>query len=141
MSRLISSYTAFVVVLVPQPTITISGSPRNMTFLQGLVITFTCRVVFHSAVDSPVTLRGSWERNGTQLLSSNDRVTVTNTFSVSPPNYTITIRLVPIKFSDSGTYSCSANITAQSSEYVIGPEMPISSQRTVSVQGLFKNFG
>ena len=129
----LSSQFIFCSHLVPQPTISIRG---NNTFFQGLVITFICRVVLHSAVDSPVTVRGSWERNGTQLQSSGDRITVTNTFSAAPPNYDITIRLEPIRYSDSGMYSCSANVTAQSSEYVGGVEMPLSSQQTVTVKGL-----
>ena len=127
-----------VVPLVPQPTVTITGSPRNMTFFPGLIQTFTCLVVVHPAVDTPVRVQGNWEKNGTVLQDSgNDRISVSSVFMETSFNiFQITFRLNPMNFDDAGTYSCSVAITQQISNFVAVPELPAINQRIISVQGM-----
>ena len=125
--------------LVPQPSVTISGSPRNMTFLPGLVETFTCVVEVHPAVDTPVMVRGNWERNGTLLRhSGSGRISVADEFVAvvaSPNRYQITIDFNPMTFDDNGVYRCLATVAPQNSEFVSEHAILASSQRTVYVQG------
>ena len=128
----------FIFSLVPQPMVTITGSPRNMTFFPGLIQTFTCLVAVHPAVDTPIRVQGSWERNETPLRDSGDsQKTVTNEFMEASPNsYEITVVLNPMNFDDTGTYQCSAAVIPQESEFVTEQAMLTSNQRTVYVQGM-----
>ena len=126
--------------LVPQPSITITGSPRNMTFLPGLVETFTCIVEVHPAVDTPVMVRGSWERNGIQLEDSGDsRISVTTVFEAvagSSRRHQMTISFNPMTVDDNGIYRCSATVTPQNSEFVSEHPTLASNLRRVNMQGM-----
>ena len=62
---------------------------------------------------------------------------VTNNFMESLPYYSIIIRLNPMTFRDAGTYACFANVTPHVSDFISGPELPTSNQRTINIQGMF----
>ena len=105
--------------LVPPPRLTIIGSPRDTGFFRGLVLTFTCMVEIPPSVDTDVTVEARWERNGTQLESSNDgRITVINTGLGSAP-YQTQVRFNATDFEDAGTYNCSARIIPQMPEFIL----------------------
>lgn len=112
-----------------------------MTFLPGLVETFTCIVAVHPAVDTPVMVRGNWERNGTQLRDSDDgRVSVTSVFEAvagSSGRYQITITFNPMTIDDNGIYRCPVAVTPQMSEFVSEHASLALNLRRVNVQGMF----
>ena len=98
----------------------------------------TCLVELPEAVDSAFSVQGYWEMNGTQLAesaNSDNRLSITNNFTETNP--LITIRFHPMLLSDAGTYSCSATVQPQdsTSNFVRGTSMPVSNQRTITVQG------
>lgn len=67
-------------------------------------------------VDSQVALNSIWRRGG-QILSSNDRVSMSISM-VRPSLYRTTLRISPLSSTmDSGQYSCQSGIT--SDEYVL----------------------
>ena len=107
-----------------------------MTFFIGLSPTFTCIVEIYPAVDTPVMVRGYWERNGTQLQDGDDvRISVNNNFASTSSNmFQITIRISSMSFGDAGTYSCSAIVTL-SDNFVIVPRSSAENQRPITVQG------
>ena len=101
---------------------TITGSPRDTDFFQGLDITFTCSIELSSAVDSPIMLQSSWQKNDTILESStDDRITVTNATVVTRPTvYQITIRFNPLDLDDADTYTCAVTVTPQNETFITG---------------------
>ena len=104
---------------VPSPTLTIIGSPRDTGFFRGLILTFTCLIEINPAVDTSVTVQGSWKRNGISLeSSSNGRITVINTGLAGSP-YQSQVRFNPTDLEDAGTYNCSARIIPQNSNLVL----------------------
>ena len=107
-----------------------------MTFFIGLSPTFTCIVAIHPAVDTPVMVRGNWERNGTQLQDGDDvRISVNNNFvSTSSNMFQITIMINSMSFGDAGTYSCLAMVTS-SNNFVRVPRSSAENQRPITVQG------
>ena len=105
--------------LVPPPRMTITGSPRDTGFFRGLVLTFTCMIEIDPSVNTDVTVEARWERNETQLESSNDgRITVINTGLGSAP-YQTQVRFNATDFEDAGTYNCSARIIPQMPEFIL----------------------
>ena len=121
---------------VPQPSVTITGSPGNITFFEGLNLTLVCFIEVHSAVDTTVTVQGNWEVNGTRLQESDDgRISVNNIFMETSSNtFQITAKINKINFDDAGTYGCFASVT-QVSNFVIAPKLPAENQRFIIVQG------
>ena len=124
---------------VPQPSVIISSFPgNNTTPFVGLNLTLSCVVMVRPGVDTDVTVRGGWERNGTQLQNSDDaRITVNNNFMriASTNNFQITATIRSIGFSDAGMYRCFADITQQESNVIV-PRSLSENQRFISVQGM-----
>ena len=118
----------------PIPTLTITGNPRNTSFFQGLDVTLTCSITLAEFLDSPVTVEGTWIRNGTELISGNgdERITISNT-TVGMPPYQIILRLNPVHISDAGTYRCTVSVNHQHTAFNIGSVASIS--RTISIFG------
>ena len=119
---------------VPPPLMTISGAPRNMSFFRGLNLAFTCDIILDVVVDTSVTVQGTWNRNGTDLLNQLDegRITISNPLLTMPP-YQTTVSFSPLNVSDAGTYECNATVTPQDTTFVTGTTSSIS--RTISVAG------
>ena len=113
---------------------TISGSPRNTRFFQGLNLVFTCNIVLDEAVDTSVTVQGSWNRNGSEQVDqlNEGRITISNPPLNMPP-YQTTFSFIPLNVSDAGTYECNATVTPQDTTFVTGTTSSIS--RTITVPG------
>ena len=109
-----------------------TGSPLNEGFFDGLDITFTCSIALDSAVNTPVTVQGTWNRNGTNLTDVGNRITVMS-IPMSMPPYTTTVRLNPLRISDAGTYTCVVTVTPENDTYVTGTTYTVS--RNISVGG------
>ena len=120
---------------VPPPILTITGSPRNTSFFQGLDLTFTCTITLDEVVDSPVTVRGSWNRNGTIVMDGADdgRITINNPLMSAAP-YQTTLRFNLLKISDAGTYKCVVTVTPQNTTFLATATASIS--RTIAVAGI-----
>ena len=120
---------------MPPPPI-ISGSPRNTSFFQGLDLTFTCSISLGDVVDTPVTVRGIWNRDGTDLTDGdeNGRITIVN-LSMSSPPYDITLRFNPLNVTDAGTYECDMTVTPQDTVFI--STATTSNSRTVYVSGTY----
>ena len=121
--------------VMPPPPI-ISGSPRNISFFQGLDLIFTCSITLGDVVDTPVTVQGIWNRNGTQLMDGdeNGRITIVNPPMSSPP-YDITLRFNPLNVTDAGTYECDVTVTPQDTTFI--STATTSNSRTISVSGMY----
>ena len=124
----------FLLYTVPPPLMAISGSPRNTSFFQGLNLVFTCNIILDVAVDTSVTVQGTWNRNETELVDHLNvgRITVSNPPLTMPP-YQTTVTFSPLLVSDTGTYKCNATVTPQDTTFVTGTTSSIS--RTITVAG------
>ena len=120
---------------MPPPPI-ISGSPRNTSFFQGLDLTFTCSISLGDVVDTPVTVRGIWNRDGTKLMDGEEsgRITIVNPPMSSPP-YDITLRFNPVSVTDAGTYECDVTVTPQDTAFI--STATTSNLRAISVSGMY----
>ena len=100
----------------------ISGSPRDADFFQGLDITFSCNIELNSAVDSPVMVQSIWWKNETVLESGDDdQITVTNATVVMPPSiYQTSIRFNPLDFNDADTYICAVTVMPLNDTFIGG---------------------
>ena len=107
---------------VPPPILTITGSPRDADFFQGLDITFACNIELGSAVDSPIMVQSIWWKNDTVLESGDDdRITVTNATVVMPPSvYQTTVRFNPMDFDDADTYTCAVSVMPLNDTFIAG---------------------
>ena len=107
---------------VPPPTLTITGSPRDTDFFQGLDVTFACNIELSSGVDSPVVVQSIWWKNETILeSSSNDRITVNNVTEVMLPSvYQTSVRLNPMDFDDADTYTCAVTVMSLNDTFIAG---------------------
>ena len=120
---------------MPPPPI-ISGSPRNSSFFQGLDLIFTCSITLGDVVDTPVTVQGMWNRNGTELIpgDENGRITIVNPPMRSSP-YDITLRFNPLNVTDAATYECDVTITPQDTSFI--STATTSNSRSISVSGMY----
>ena len=105
-----------------------------MSFFQGLKLTFTCSIILDAAVNTSVTVQGTWYRNGTELVNGIDdgRITVSNPPLAMPP-YQTTVTFSPLNnITDPGTYECSATVTPQDTTFVTGTTSSYSRNITVA---------
>ena len=131
--QIIYDNNIIIIVLAPPPII--SGSPRNTRFFQGLDLILSCSIILGDVVDTPVTVRGIWNRNGTQLMNrdENGRIIVVNP-PVSSPPYNITLRFNPLNVTDAATYKCDMTVAPQNTTF-ISPATR-SNSHTISVSGM-----
>ena len=131
---LIKRIINFLLHTVPPPLMVISGSPRNTTFFQGLNIVFICNIILDEAVDTSVTVQGTWNRNESELVDHLNlgRITVSNPPLTMPP-YQTTVTFIPLLVSDAGTYECNTTVTPQDTTFVTGMTSSIS--QTITVAG------
>ena len=106
-----------------------------MSFFQGLDLTFTCSITLDEAVDTPVTVQGSWRRNGTELADGddNERIIVSSPPMDAPP-YQTTVRFNLLSVSDAGMYECTATVTPQNTLFITGTNS--SNSLSITVAGL-----
>ena len=112
-----------------------TGSPLNEGFFVGLDLTFTCSITLDSAVNTPVAVQGTWNRNGTNLTDDGNRITVMSV-PMSMPPYTTIVRLNPLIVNDTGTYTCVVTVTPENDTYVTGTTYAVS--RNISIGGTYK---
>ena len=117
---------------VPPPLLTISGSPRNISFFQGLDLTFTCSITLNEAVDTPVTVQGSWRRNEAEL-ADDERIIISSPPMDAPP-YQTTVRFNLLSVSDAGIYECTATVTPQNTAFITGTTS--SNSWSITVAGM-----
>ena len=117
--------------IVPLPILTITGSPRETGFYQGLDLMFTCSAQIDSAVDTPVTVMATWTKNGTRLTEDGSHITVTNVTMVALPyTYSTTVRLNPVDFDDAGIYACIVTVLPHNTTFINGTT--VSATKTVT---------
>ena len=87
-------------------------------------------------VDTPVTVRGIWNRDGTDLTDGdeNGRITIVNLPMSSPP-YDITLRFNPLNVTDAETYECDVTVTPQDTTFI--STATTSNSRAVNVSGMY----
>ena len=120
--------------VMPPPPI-ISGSPRNTSFFQGLNLIFTCSITLDDVVDTPVTVQGIWNRNGTELMARQDNGRIIVNPPMSSPPYDITLRFNPLNVTDAATYECDVTVTPQDTTFI--STATTSNSRTVNVSGMY----
>ena len=87
-------------------------------------------------VDTPVTVRGIWNRNGTELVDGDEdgRITIINPPMRSPP-YDITLRFNPLNVTDAGTYECDLTVIPQNTAFI--STATTSNSQTITVSGMY----
>ena len=121
---------------VPPPTLTITGSPVDEGFHDGLNLTFTARAEFNPAVDTPLLVRGVWSKtNPFSDLTADDRVTIMDQEVVESGSdvyeSTLTVDTLDVARGDSGDYTLSLDIS--SVPFTTGTN--ISTTRSITVLG------
>ena len=105
-----------------------------MSFFQGLDLTFTCSITLDEAVDTQVTVQGSWRRNGTEVADGDDeRIIIFNPPMDAPP-YQTTVRFNDINVSDAGLYECTVSVIPQNPTFITGTTS--SNSRSITVAGM-----
>ena len=86
-------------------------------------------------MDTPVTVQGIWNRNGTELMDGDEdgRITIMNP-STTESQSTITLRFNPLNVTDAGTYECDVTVTPQDTTFI--STATTSNSRTISVSGM-----
>ena len=116
---------------------TISGPSRDTRFFQGIEVTFTCSIILDEAVDTSVTVQGTWNRNGTELVNDG-RISVSYAPLAMPP-YKTTLTFNPLNISDAGAYECSATVTPQDMTFVTDPGITLSKSQIITVAGIYRS--
>ena len=121
---------------VPSPTDnTIIRRPQVETYTVGLNLDLVCRVVFITAVDSPLILNSQWTRNGTQVIGDGGQIAVRDFQRVGsdlPQVYESVVEFTPLNTAENNTdYTCGVTVTAQDSTYITGTTATVSTDLTV----------
>ena len=120
---------------MPPPPI-ISGSPRNTSFFKGLDLTFTCSIIsLGDMVDTPVTVQGIWNRNGTELMAGDENGRIIINRPISSPPYIIILRFNLLNVTDAGTYECDMTVTPQDTTFI--STATTSKSRSIGVSGTY----
>ena len=128
---MICSCAFYFLVVPPRPDLmAITGSLPNDGFFGGLDVTFTCMITLDESVNTPVIVQGSWIRNGTNLTDDRNRVTEMSAPMTSPP-YNTSLRINPLRISDTGAYTCEATITPLNATFVTGTISILSRNITI----------
>lgn len=119
--------------LVPEPQITFSGAPVNLsaTLYSGTVFILTCVVDLGDSVDSPLSVLTTWSKNGSRI--EDGRITPSNEAVNTSTIHIYESKLVfdPLSDSDDGNYSCSAEV--RMTDFIVGNEA--SGVGTIEVAG------
>ena len=86
-------------------------------------------------MNTSVTVQGTWNRNGTELVDGIDdgRISVSNPPLTMPP-YQTTVTFSPLNnITDPGIYECIATVTPQDMTFVTGTTS--SNSRNITVAG------
>lgn len=100
----------------------ITGSPRNSDFFEGLDVSLTCIIDLNSAIDSPIAILTSWQRNESDVdIAVGKHISVTNA-SINAPlsTYQTTLRFNPLDLEDIGTYTCEVTVLAEDRTFITG---------------------
>ena len=81
-------------------------------------------------MNNPVTVLGTWNRNGTSLTGDVNRITVMSSPMSTPP-YASTIRIDPLGISDAGMYTCVITVTPENDAFITGITYSISRNITI----------
>ena len=119
---------------VPQPTLTISASPRDEGFFTGLGnFSLTCSATLSQSVDSEIMVSTTWEKNGSPLLSS-DGITVGMASGVIDQVSNSSVMIRSLGLDDAGNYACQVNVTAVDSNFILGTSH--STTRDIDIESM-----
>ena len=82
--------------------------PSTAVLSAGINLTLICTIQLNTAVDSNVMVNTSWTRPNA-MFASNSRISITNV-SESVPPYETTVLFSPLNITDSGNYTCQADV-------------------------------
>ena len=119
--------------LVPQPTVEVSALPDSGPLYAGSNVSLKCTIEIDSVVDVPYLVTVEWQKSGA-ILSSNDRVSVSNITQQSSYLYQASVQLNPLSVTaDSGMYTC--RVTVDSNPRLLYIQRAIQSDaETITVQ-------
>ena len=97
---------------MPQPRVEITTLPESGPFYAGSDMTLSCMIEIDSTIDIPYLVMVDWQRSGV-MLSSSERVTVSNITQLSPHMYLASVDLNPLSVSsDIRRYTCRVVVDA-----------------------------
>ena len=87
---------------------TIRRIPSTDVLSDGINLTLICTIQLNTAVDTDVMVNASWT-GPNAMFASNSRISITNVSeSVAP--YKTTVFFSPLNITDSGNYTCQADV-------------------------------
>ena len=100
-------------LIVPPPSITITGSPLDEGFHLGFLLTFIGRAEINLAVDTPLNVNSSWSKSNPLSDLSNANITAALQVVVNPMVYetNLSVNLMDM-VRDSGDYSVTFSVTS-----------------------------
>ena len=97
----------FLFFLVPISA-TIRRIPSTDVLSAGINLTLICTIQLNTAVDTNVIVNTSWT-GPNAMFASNSRISITDV-SESVPPYKTTVLFSPLNITDSGNYTCQADV-------------------------------
>ena len=120
---------------VPSPTVVVThNNKRNSFNYAGSMLTLNCTIILPQTMLSNVTVPVNsvvWTGPHRELLP-NRRITVSSARKLSSGIYISTVVFKSLNTSDSGTYSCKANVSHSSPFIIDGVG---SNNSTLTIQG------
>ena len=92
---------------VPPPIVT---TIADQTPYNGSVFTITCNIELDSAIDTDVTVTGTWSRMGQQLSTNTTTTCITVSDTDSSYQTTLTFEHLGVVSSHDGSYTCEATV-------------------------------
>ncbi len=117
---------------VPPPSAAVTANPElYRSFDNGDTVTLTCTIALDPAVDSVVAVMVSWAGPDGKMLSTGDRVTVSDVAGSGP--YQSTLTLSSLITSNTGLYTCTASAGPDVSTPHIVASENVTVSRTINV--------
>lgn len=124
----------FIIYLVPQPLVTITGFPIDDHFYTGLQLNLTCQVEFISAVDSELTVSVDWTK-AESSINSNRVTTLDSEIGFTIFRSSILFSTLAIDRDDEGEYICKTSVAlSQDNQFLVVPAEVMGS-RIVTIEG------
>ncbi len=129
----------YIPLAVPPPSGDVTANlDLHRSFYDGHTVTLTCTIKLDPAVDSVVAVMVSWAGPDGKMLSTGDRVTVSDVTGSGP--YQSTLTLSSLITSDTGVYTCTASAGSDASIAHLVASEDVADSHTITA-GMSSNIG